>query len=349
MRGLFVGIILFVSPLAFGRLTESGGNGSGGGMGVVCKNVDGSIKSVELLDLWEARVIYGRSIQVSSDPLEQQLETHLQNFKNSYFAGGSCIQTSGWSCDVFGPAAVYEFLRWETEKLQSNSGLVHRLRGATLQRTNDSFEVVTPSTCTIEQLVRYTDNPHGGEVLINQDLLDHMNTTNVAALYLHEALYKQLRQTGERSSLRVRRAVGLGFSGHKFRSLESLLPAQFYDCWGLEGGVHRIFVYVPEKGFCANEGVVYQVVTLSGMQKMDFTDSESGCIKTPRVEDVFASQFPWTSAHSFGRTTGFDYAVQLEIGGPLFRQGARIKLSSAPDGQPSVAGQLTCTLKTTPY
>ena len=78
MNLIFIFTGLMVSLQVF-----AGANGSGGGMGVVCKNTDGSVKSVELLDLWEARVIYSRTLEISSASVADQVEQNLKNFKNS--------------------------------------------------------------------------------------------------------------------------------------------------------------------------------------------------------------------------------------------------------------------------
>lgn len=55
-------------------------------MGVVCKNQDGSIQSLELLGLWEARTIYSRIPTPTSLSIVALIEKHLQTLKNSIYS-----------------------------------------------------------------------------------------------------------------------------------------------------------------------------------------------------------------------------------------------------------------------
>lgn len=342
----FTGLMISFQAFAF-----AGANGSGGGMGVVCKNADGSIKSVELLDLWEARVIYSRIPVSSSASVADVVEQNLQNLKNSIYAAEMCVGNGAGHdyCDgVQGPEALYQMLKFETDRfLTPNLPQVHRLRGANLKKTDDAFEVVTPSDCKIAQLVRYKDTPYGGDILINQDLVDHMDKTNEAALYIHEAYYAFLRSSGkEKSSLRVRRTVGLSFSGHKFKTLESFLPKQYYECSSGAYPLSRVFVYTPDAGMCAGTGVVFQVVNLGGMNALDFEEPDT--CRQGTVDDVFNSVMPMQSWRPFGSRIGFDYSVFVNIGGANGSKQATIELQGAPDQQASAKADLNCVLKTTP-
>lgn len=201
---------------------------------------------------------------------------------------------------------------------------------------------MTPRNCEIEQLVRYQESAHGGYVLIDQDLVDHMDNLNQAALYIHEAFYAFLRPS-EKSSLRVRRAVGLSFSGHKFKTLESFLPREYYDCWSSEHPYSRVMVYVPEKGFCANEGVSYQIVNAAGLFAFDFEEPAS-CQHTT-LEEVFTKPFPMRSYRSLGRRVDFDYTVDLNIGGANGAKQVTLELKAAPDQAASEKSILNCELK----
>lgn len=334
----------FLSLMLLSSLPVLAGNGStGGGMGVVCKNADGSIKSVELLDLWEARVIYNRPAIISSASVADQMEEQLQNFKNSVYAAEMCAGHG--VCDMQGPEAFYLMLKSQTDDfLNLDLARIHRVRGATLKKTDDAYEVVTPSNCEIAQLIRFKDTPYGGDVLINQDLVDHMDNTNEAALYLHEALYVYLRG-GDKSSLRVRRAIGLSFSGHEFKTLESFLPKEVYDCHDFSNS-NRVFVYVPEKGFCANEGVVFQIVTLDRMWAMDF--AEPRICRLGILDDVFNGPFPMENWGTLGSRVGSDFFVNTRIGGFSGAKQMSIQLYSAPDRPVPSRVDLACELKTLP-
>ena len=52
------GMIVTLIGLSSPAMAELGGMEGGGGKSVVCRNPDGSIKSAEILDLFEGRTIY---------------------------------------------------------------------------------------------------------------------------------------------------------------------------------------------------------------------------------------------------------------------------------------------------
>ena len=349
MKSVFIAFLALTFSFHVSAGISQGANGSGGGMGVVCKNLDGSIKTVELLDLWEARVIYSRNTISSASSVADQVEQSLQNFKNSVYAAEMCVGSGfgpGFCNGVQGPEALYKTLSFETSKfLALNLRQVHRLKGAILQKTNDAFEVVTPNGCSIEQLVLYKDTSYGGDILINQDLVDHMDKTNEAALYIHEAFYAFLRQPGkERSSIRVRRAVGLSFSGYKFRTLESFLPQQYYECSNHDNPLSRVFVYAPDTGLCAGNGIVFQVVDVAGMYAIDFEDPDT-CRQTT-IDQLFNSEDPMQSLRPFGSQVGFDYSVLLSIGGMNGLKQGTFEFLGGPGHEASPKVLLNCNLKT---
>jgi hypothetical protein len=216
-----------------------GGSDGGGGKGVVCRNTDGSVRSVELLDLWEARVIYQRRIVSSSAPVEQQIKEGAERLKYIFKSG----RTVGFQDGTALSGA--EYTSWYIQNIaknivgpEINNQNVRHLRGVQLALTDDSFEEVSPdpsSGCRIEQLVVYSDMPAGGgttRVLQNQDLIDQMDATNLASLALHEALYSFLREYGEKTSVRVRRAIGFIMSGQSFEPWDKYLKVPHVDCEG---------------------------------------------------------------------------------------------------------------------
>lgn len=135
-------IMIFISTKVFA------GNESGGGMGVVCRDPSGAVKTVELLDLWEARNVYGRNIVSSSDSVEKQVEDGLQNLKHAinpdgYAEGNDCgFDFKGPDC-IVGVEALYSQLKWDADRFLYNGNpplpQFRRLRGVNLKLTNDSF------------------------------------------------------------------------------------------------------------------------------------------------------------------------------------------------------------------
>jgi hypothetical protein len=247
--------ILTIPIFAFGL-----GKEGGGGKGVVCRNPDNSIRSVELLDLWEARKIYGETPLANNESLEKQITNNIDRLKYSVqlaadlqvFTGNVTYSES----DYFATR-----LQYVTNFFVKSSPYVQRLHNVNLSPTNDSFEPAQPAGgCTIEQLVYYIDSASMPHILVNQDLVDLMDRTNQAALYLHEAFYLYMRgysdnlffQTyKEPDSIRVRRAIGYAFAGHAFPSLVALIGKKYVVCEG--GGFNstepsRLYVYKDASG-----------------------------------------------------------------------------------------------------
>ncbi len=215
-RIVFLAAAFLMSTKAF-----AGVGSSGGGKGVVCRDIVGAIQSVELLDLWEAKHIYGRSVSESPESLDVQSERAAKALMNSISIGRSCI---GSTCVSEADTLYNELV--ETQKIfTSLNEDVKFLKEVTLALTDDSNEIATPNlgNCAIEQIVRYEDTPIRPTIFVNDDIYTAMSPTQKAALLSHEALYKVARNFfGEKTSIRVRRAIGGIFSNLKFVSRRDL-------------------------------------------------------------------------------------------------------------------------------
>jgi hypothetical protein len=199
--------------------TEGGMHG-GGGKGVVCRNTDGSIKSVELLDLWEAREIYGREINYSDEPVEKQYKEALTSLRRAI--------------PKFDVSDSQEF-SWILSHSYLEGGTANSIfkqinkKNFKLPDTNDAYEEFLPDEstgCRIEQIVTVFDleQPRTSKANINSLLYDKLDNTSKAALNLHESLYAALRIIyGEDNSKRTRRAIGAVFSGLAFSDVARYL------------------------------------------------------------------------------------------------------------------------------
>lgn len=181
----------------------------GGGKGLVCNNPDNNSYTVEILDFWEAQVLYNRKIKFSDEPLELQVMAGLERLQNL-----TAVNLPYGPQDNDPVFRETEFrrtlLKNARELLDPGAPRVKRLRDVNLTLTPDSFEEVTPAKCTVTQLVTYKD--HVG-ILWDADRIDKLTATSKAGLILHEALYAYLRSYGyEPDSVRVRRAIGYIFS-----------------------------------------------------------------------------------------------------------------------------------------
>lgn len=200
--------IFLTTEALFCANAMAGNADGGGGKGIVCRNADNSLKSVETLDLWEARELHQETLAPSSGNLEQDVEAALQNLSKS-------LPMLIKSPDCSNEECLLNQMRTTARKFLDGGKSVLRKRGIKLTDTSDSMELIQPDNCGIEQIINY--QPAGAPILLNEDLFQKMDLTNQAALIAHEAYYEVLRLfTGETNSLRVRRAVGYAFSGRDF-------------------------------------------------------------------------------------------------------------------------------------
>lgn len=348
------GILIFLMTLnSQGQNLVKGGSDVGGGMGVVCRDTAKNITSVELLDLWEARVVYGRTIKSLPDSLESKIAIAVDQLKYATYSPRSLVtgvDSRGNEFSYHGAEAIKWMLQRRADQfLAPNLPNIRRIRGARLERTKDSYESVKPRECKVEQLVRYIDNANGGYVLVDQDLVDKMDMTNQAALYLHEAFYANLRPW-EKSSLRVRRVIGAIFSDFQFYDFDKALPFDFYEC---KGGVSRgqqayenlteVLVYAQpyESGKLLASA---QVVRLAGRPNIGYASIRGGRLIDP-TDELFPAEYVWQHWENLNDTFGYDFNYRLVVYKENGENKVKIQLLSAPDQKaPSKEYVLKCNL-----
>lgn len=234
----------FIACLSFFLMANlstalAGPSVTGGGKGVVCREPSGLVKSVELLDLWEARTLFRRTILKSNESVEVQVAAIAKKF-------------SGETPGDFGGGEVSDILRRiNIERIQDGANLflgkpskyfheIIRLRGVTLALSEDSFEDAWPSDCSVEQIISFKP---GVGIYINQDLYEKMDATNQAALIIHESLYSFIRfhTMKVKSSIRSRRAVGFVFAGGDFNTMPDPTIPHYSCSKKLENTTQEIF------------------------------------------------------------------------------------------------------------
>jgi hypothetical protein len=220
---VFMSTAFFVG---FPTFAFAGGSDGSGGKGVVCRNTDGSIRSVMTLDLWEAKTLQNRNPAPVVD-IEKAVDSLLMNlaqsfpYNKSWTQGGKAICTNQ-ECPL-------SYMREIAKRFLKPDVNIIRLRGVELEQTRDALEVAKPSGCAIEQIVNFQEAgapiDSGGVVYVNQDLIEKMDNASVASLIAHESYYSLLRYMhGDLNSLRTRRAVGYAASGAIFELLPNLAP-----------------------------------------------------------------------------------------------------------------------------
>ena len=155
-----------------------------GGVAVVCRSPRGQIRSAELLDIYEARILPPQLRFTASElPVETQVElAQLRMMSNPAFLAAFQHELAALRAHIF-PLP----------------------RGAGIPPTNDAFPEITQQGCDFENVANYRAD---GTVLIDQEIFDALSTTNKAALYIHEAVYALARtHVHDQSSVRSRRLV----------------------------------------------------------------------------------------------------------------------------------------------
>ncbi|RZA03261.1 MAG: hypothetical protein EOP11_16215 [Proteobacteria bacterium] len=251
----------------------AGAVSGGGGKAVVCRNADRSIRTAELLDLWEAREIYGREIIRSDKPMKELVMEGIERLKHAFLPISEFPQENGEN--------LRGYLDRNSDSLRGDTGpkdkTVKRLRGVTLNDTNDSFELARPSECAVEQVVNFVDLANLPRIYVNQDLWESLDNVNQAALVLHESLYRTLREEfGESNSLRTRRAIGFVMAGNTFRSTYEMLQAPRITCSSADQGtrIHMV-TFVPTWGIPGRPRYPmesFYVERVAGVPTMGFVD-----------------------------------------------------------------------------
>ncbi len=178
----------------------AGGIEGGGGKAVVCRDQKRAIRSAEVLDLYEGRAIYGFIYAESKTPWAEQARAALD---------GGDDYPKKWL------PAVVQYLR----VLPRETSLV---------AVNDSLETVVPRDCAIEQAANYINDQ---QILVDGEIWGALSETGKAALAVHEASYRYLREFGDTDSRRARIYTAHRMAG-KTATVPSLRPGVRYGLMG---------------------------------------------------------------------------------------------------------------------
>jgi hypothetical protein len=219
----------------------AGGVSDGGGSAIVCRDSAKNITSAELLDLWEARLIYGLSVNVDDPSLD-----HIglaQKVARTLDEGGGLGDRTGLTTTTDSTGAIVDrrvtlvggdvyssTIQYTTDYATKIMRLLPP--GTILKLVEDYTSPIIPRDCAVEQLALFQDAAN--RLLVVEEIWSKLDKVNKAALLIHEALYSVLRSSGEQNSDRSRRAVGLAFSGQQFPWVFGNLPQDFLLCSSME-------------------------------------------------------------------------------------------------------------------
>lgn len=200
MKIIFKFVLVCLFGITTSLLANAGNNSSGGGGAFLCRDKAGAVLKSLLIDLWEAEYTpfdWGngkKSIKVnySNNSVDQQLQEALIRLQRI---------DSGLSREI---AKVLAEVRSSIFDLPS---------GTTISLPDDLKVRYSPAYCDPVGMMYY-DGP-SQTLVVDRQIFDILATkTDVAAAYLHEAIYKLFREGRPRvtESTLIRRLVACSFS-----------------------------------------------------------------------------------------------------------------------------------------
>lgn len=250
-KGTGFALVVAIFSSSLGMLSSAsalaGGMEGGGGKTVVCRNPDGSIRSAEILDLYEGRTVYQLPYRESSDDWQTQVT--------------NILTASGLGTAVTMPrSTVYG---WYQNAIEHLTFLPD---GTSLKPIDDSLEAVIPDGCALEQTVNYQND---NLILVNGQIWKALSQTQKASLLIHESVYRLLRGVGETDSRRARHFTAYVVSGHV---IEDVFPGNNYQliCSGGPDGKTTTFyaVLLPTNSSGAPQQVRLQFWSFGGRKIM---------------------------------------------------------------------------------
>lgn len=201
------------------------GQDRGGGKSIVCRDNQNKVLSAELLDLWEAKNLRGKTIISSSGNIQTDMNLALNRTKYIFSEDDKRVFDSLQFASV-------NILNCTNKNKPCSFQNVVRVTGIDLPLSNDSLEgnLPLPQGCKVEQVIGF-EHAYSPVWTLNMDLIEKMDTINLVSLCLHEGVYGLLDTYGnERNSERVRRVIGHVMSGGSFSLLADQLKRPYIQC-----------------------------------------------------------------------------------------------------------------------
>ncbi len=192
-------------------LKASGGQEGGGGKGVFCESH--GERTVESLDLWEAKNVWGYKIPASKD-IQSEIKRVMPVWYSSLHEKPTDAPFQYRQKDI----AMWN--SWYHDDFLSRLNRIPS--GTRLNPTNDTTLILQPPpNCKVVQVLVYIDEgADSGRILADGEFWDLLDDENKYAYYFHETIYKRFRDSYEnyQSSDIVRKYVGALFSTDAFPS-----------------------------------------------------------------------------------------------------------------------------------
>ncbi|NRA67483.1 MAG: hypothetical protein HRU19_23585 [Pseudobacteriovorax sp.] len=211
------------------KLAVAGHETNNGGSGVVCRDKDQVVQTVELLDFWEARVLRSASFPDNELSVESRLNAATQKF----------IRLTG---NIgFGEKLRKKLVLLQTQKLNS-------LENLAIKPSADVQNRYLPKDCPVEGIASFDDTYL--KLDVNQELFSKLDQLNRAGLLFHEAVYRILRHNyGHTDSLLARYMTSCSFSNEVCSELRVSTIPDSHVCRINTGSGDTVFeVIVIETG-----------------------------------------------------------------------------------------------------
>ena len=184
-----------VNPQSNSQNQVEGTINGGGGKGVLCRN--NKTVTVETLDLYEGKVLYGLELNHTAAGQDQAIEL-FADLMTKHFWNPSTI-----ALDEFKAHFKEQIINMFLKNIRFISP------DKKLKLISDSFEPLVQQGCEIVQVAIYYDD---SILLVDQSLWNQMNWVNRIGLLAHEFIYLLDRQNGSKNSISTRKLVGQLFS-----------------------------------------------------------------------------------------------------------------------------------------
>lgn len=287
----------------------AGSRDAGGGAAVVCRNEAGKITSAEMFDLFEGRALY---------QLESQAETKGKTYLEIAVSVG--IELDRGRSRM--PEAEEYSLGYRIREIDKKKQMLPTDAG--VSTIDDTLSPILPKNCKAVQAAVYLES---GELYLDQEIWTAFDQLNKAALLVHEAVYKELRDMGETNSIRARRAVANAFAGKKFEYYKEGIPVSgSFLCYD-DQEQYRFYLYPISKETDRDWNIRIQFETLNGVEVVSKTFFDSTLhstkyseVENPHPEISFQTMDNW----NFGDWTGtyqkmnsiidFDAKITIRVG-----------------------------------
>jgi hypothetical protein len=227
--------LAFFLLLLMNSIANAGGEVGNGGEVVACRDSKGALKSAELLDSFEGRVLHEMSVDLGASPLsvDQKLQIYFQRIGAKNPTRADLYRK--WA------GTFFSGVTWVTESLPA---------------TPDVDPIIFPAGCGIEQIAIQKNNrgdssyDSGPIVRINKPLWQALSADQQTVLIMHEIIYHEALSDETKSAEPIRYLNQLYFS-NKISSLsydelaKTLLKTDLYE-FDFQGIRVQVYDFYPE-------------------------------------------------------------------------------------------------------